>query len=108
MPTSRRAFMSGHLTADQSSRITANPHTVEIVSLIVNAWPQHLDEVAASILRLGGTEIHGRDPKGKLIVVMEDATQGAIGAKTNLISGLPNVLSAVMVFQTTDFNDAAI
>ncbi len=108
MPTSRRAFMSGHLTAEQSSQITAETPSVEIVSLIVNAWPQHLDEVSASILELGGTEIHGRDPKGKLIVVMEGATQGVIGAKTNSISGLPNVLSAVMVFQATDSNDAAV
>ena len=108
MPTSRRAFMSGHLTAEQSSQIAANTQTVEIVSLIVNAWPQHLDEVTASILELGGTEIHGRDPKGKLIVVMEGATQGVIGAKTNSISGLPNVLSAVMVFQATDSDDATV
>ena len=93
--------MSGHLTA-------ADPHTVEIVSLIVNAWPQHLDTVADAILQLGGTEIHGRDPKGRLIVVMEAATQGAIGAKTNVICGLPNVLSAVMVFQATDSDAAAI
>lgn len=107
MPTSRRAFLSGHSTTGRSSPITADPDTVEIVSLIVNAWPQHLDEVAASILALGGTEIHGRDPKGKLIVVMEEATQGAIGAKTNVLSGLPNVLSAVMVFQATDSDAAA-
>jgi nitrate reductase NapD len=108
MPTSRRAFIRGHLTADRSNRIAADRHSVEIVSLIVNAWPQHLDQVAEAILSLGGTEIHGRDPKGKLIVVMEEATQGAIGAKTNAISGLPNVLSAVMVFQATDTNEAAV
>ena len=47
-------------------------------------------------------------PRGKLIVVMEGATQGVIGAKTKSISGLPNVLSAVMVFQATDSNDAAV
>ena len=100
--------MSGHLTADQPNRISADPHTVEIVSLIVNAWPQHLDTVADAILQLGGTEIHGSDPRGRLIVVMEAATQGAIGAKTNVISGLPNVLSAAMVFQATDADAAAI
>lgn len=112
MPTSRRAFLSGHVTADRPGQSPAVHLTVEIVSLIVNAWPQHLDTVAGSILELGGTEIHARDPKGKLIVVMEATSQGAIGAKTNVISGLPNVLSAVMVFQATDSatdsNDAAI
>jgi periplasmic nitrate reductase NapD len=92
--------------ADSLDRIEVPPQTVEIVSLIVNAWPEHLDAVTSAILQLGGTEIHGRDSKGKLIVVMEATTQGAIGAKTNVISGLPNVLSAVMVFQATDSNNA--
>ncbi len=108
MHTSRRAFMGGHSNSNDPDRVSVNCETIEIVSLIVNAWPQHLDEVAAAILALGGTEIHGHDPKGKLIVVMEDTSQGAIGAKTNVISGLPNVLSAVMVFQATDTNEATV
>jgi periplasmic nitrate reductase NapD len=108
MTKSRRAFMRGKLTAGQPNRSATDPHTVEIVSLIVNAWPKHLDNVATAILELGGTEIHGRDPKGKLIVVLEAATHGGIGTKTNVISGLPNVLSAVMVFQATDSDSPMI
>jgi periplasmic nitrate reductase NapD len=53
-------------------------------------------------LTLGNTEIQGRDSKGKLIVVLEEASQGAVGAKANAISGLPHVLSATMVFQASD------
>jgi periplasmic nitrate reductase NapD len=105
MQTSRRAFIRGHWNPGYPAQNAAKHDTVEIVSLIVNAWPQHLDEVADAILTLGGTEIHGRDPKGKLIVVMEDQTQGAIGAKTNLIAGFPHVLSAVMAFQATDTDE---
>ena len=37
-----------------------------------------------------------------------NVTQGAIGAKVNVISGLPHVLSAVMVFQATDTNEAQV
>ena len=81
---------------------------VEIVSLIVSAWPQHLDAVAETILAIPNAEIHGRDPKGKLIVVLEASTQGAIGARTNYISGLPYVLSAVMVFQCSDAGEEAV
>ncbi|HJZ29679.1 MAG TPA: chaperone NapD [Hyphomicrobiaceae bacterium] len=79
---------------------------VEIVSLIVSSRPQHLDSVAEAILALGNAELHGRDPKGKLIVVLEANSAGAIGAKVNQISDLPHVLSAVMVFQATDDDDA--
>ena len=98
MSSSRRAFIHGHWhrsTAQASAE-------VEIASLIVTTWPQHLDRVSQDILALGNTEIHGRDTKGKLIVVLEEASQGAVGAKANVISGLPNVLSATMVFQASD------
>ena len=52
---------------------------VEIVSLIVTTWPQHLDTVSEAVLALGNTEVHGRDPKGKLIVVIEEAKPGSRG-----------------------------
>lgn len=94
MDTARRAFITGTWTSPEWS--------VEIVSLVVNARPQHLDAVAVAIAALPGAEIHARDPIGKLIVVLEAATQGEIGATANHISGLPHVLSAVMAFQATD------
>ena len=47
----------------------ANSH-LEIVSAIVSAWPDHIDHVARAILALGNTEIHARDLRGKLIVVI--------------------------------------
>ena len=49
-----------------------------------------------------GAEVHGQDPKGKLIVVLEAPTQGIIGAMADAISGLSHVISAAMVFQATD------
>jgi periplasmic nitrate reductase NapD len=105
MPSSRRAFISGQWTEaclERGSRF----RQVEIVSLIVSTWAQHLDAVGEAVLALGNAEIHGRDPKGKLIVVLEEASQGAVGAKVNEISGLPHVLSAVMVFQASDDDEA--
>jgi len=64
--------------------------------------------VSDAILALGNAEIRGRDPKGKLIVVLEEATQGAAGAKMNAISGLPHVLSAAMVFQASDDGEGIV
>lgn len=83
------------------------PRQVEIISLIVSTWPKHLDVVSRAILGLGNTEIHARDPKGKLIVVLEELGQEAIGAKANAISSLAHVISATMVFQATD-DDSAV
>lgn len=95
--SSRRAMLFGGL----ASSPVAGSRT-EIVSLIVNAFPPHLDEVAAAITAIPGAEVHAQDPKGKLIVVLEAPTQGEVGAMANAISGIPHVLSAAMVFQATD------
>lgn len=103
MPASRRAFIRGQWNTEQP---TARGLRTEIVSLIVSAWPQHLDQVAEAIDALGNCEIHGRSQQGKLIVVIEEDSQGAVGAKANAISGLPHVLSATMVFQASHDDEA--
>src|SRR5262245_40509450 len=100
MTSSRRAFLSGQWRAEAERSSCA-----EIASLIVSTWPRHLEEVSEAVLALGGTEIHGRDPIGKLIVVIEADRQGEVGAKANAIASLPHVLCAAMVFEASD-NDA--
>ena len=107
MSKSRRDFIRGRRTPAIPEQTAAFVRHVEIVSLIVSTWPQHLDSVSAAILALGNTEIHARDSKGKLIVVLEEANQGLVGAKTHEISGLPHVLSATMVFQASDDAESA-
>ena len=107
MTKSRRDFMRRRQTPAIADSTGGSARHVEIVSLIVSTWPQHLDSVSAAILALGNTEIHARDPKGKLIVVLEETSQGLVGAKTHDISGLPHVLSATMVFQASDDAESA-
>lgn len=92
--TTRRDLFSG--------AFRAGPGAAEIVSLIVNAFPQHLDSVSRAIAALPGAEVHQTDHHGKLVVVLEAPTQGEVGALANAISGIPHVLSAAMVFQATD------
>ncbi len=104
---SRRTFIHPHCSPAGTVQSARPFPRVEIVSLIVSTWPQHLGSVSDAILALGNTEIYDRDPKGKLIVVLEEESQGQVGAKTNQISGLPHVLSATMVFQASD-DDAAV
>jgi periplasmic nitrate reductase NapD len=99
MRLTRRALISGRAVPGHAPPAQCG---VEIVSLLVSAWPECLATVAGAILGLGNTEIYARDPKGKLVVVLEEDSTAAIGAKINAISGLPHVLSAVMVFQASD------
>jgi len=95
----RRDFISGRLLDAQ--RVVAPPGA-EIASVLVQARPERLAEVEAAILALDGCEIHGRDPKGKLVVVIDAAEAGAIGATLNTIALLPNVYSAALVFHAID------
>ena len=76
--------------------------TVEIASILVQTRPERLDAAAHAIERLSGTQIYGRDPRGKLVVVVEAADVGGIGATLNTIAMLPEVLTAALVFQGTD------
>jgi periplasmic nitrate reductase NapD len=97
-PIDRRALISGRL-ADPDAIVT--PPGTEIASVLVQARPDRLTEVEARIAALDGCEIHGRDPVGKLVVVIE-AKAGAIGSTLNTIALLPHVFSAALVFHAND------
>jgi nitrate reductase NapD len=95
----RRALISGRLI--NPDRVVTPPGG-EIASILVQARPERLDGVEAAILALAGCEIHGRDPKGKLVVVIDAADAGAIGSTLNTIALLPDVYSASLVFHAID------
>ena len=98
-PIDRRALISGRLS-DPDSIVT--PPGAEIASVLVQARPDRLTEVEARIAALDGCEIHGRDPVGKLVVVIEASKAGAIGSTLNTIALLPHVFSAALVFHAND------
>ena len=74
----------------------------EIASILVQARPERLDEVAKAIEALPGTQIYSRDARGKLVVVVEASGSGPIGATLNTVSLMPGVLTAALVFHATD------
>jgi periplasmic nitrate reductase NapD len=95
----RRALITGRaLTAEP---IVAPPGG-EIASILVQARPERLDAVEADILSLKGCEIHGRDPRGKLVVVVDAPDAGSLGSTLNTIALLPHVHSASLVFHAID------
>jgi len=75
---------------------------VEIASILVQVRPECMDAVERDISAISGTEIHARDPRGKLVVVIEANEVGAIGHALNTIAVLPNVLTANLVYHGTD------
>jgi len=95
----RRALISGRIAAPDP---VIAPPGAEIASVLVQARPDRLARVADAIAALPGCEIHARDPKGKLVVVIEASSAGAVGSTLNEIALLPNVFSAALVFHATD------
>jgi periplasmic nitrate reductase NapD len=93
----RRRFINGRWTQHASA-----PDSKEIASILVQTRPERLSAVARAIDALPGAEIYGRDPIGKLVVVIEATDVGAIGTTLNAISSLPDVLTAALVFHGTD------
>ncbi|MBC7582305.1 nitrate reductase [Tardiphaga sp. vice352] len=91
----RRSLIRGQLL--NPNRVVTPPGG-EIASILVQARPENLAAVEAAILALPGCEIHGRDPKGKLVVVIDVPDAGAIGSTLNTITALPDIYSASLVF----------
>lgn len=103
--------MAAHSAIDRRALITGriiNPDRVvtppdgEIASVLVQARPENLDEVAASITALAGCEVHGRDPRGKLVIVVDAPDTGSLGSTLTNITLLPHVHTASLVFHATD------
>ena len=95
----RRALISGRLI--NPDRVIAPPGG-EIASVLVQARAENLAEVETAIVALAGCEIHGRDPRGKLVVVIDAPDASSIGSTLNTIALLPHVYSASLVFHAID------
>jgi nitrate reductase NapD len=99
LPIDRRALITGRLL--NPDRVVAPPEG-EIASILVQARPDRLVDVETAITALDGCEIYGRDPKGKLVVVVDAPDAGSLGTTLNTIALLPDVYSASLVFHAID------
>ena len=95
----RRALLTGRLVTPDR---VVTPPGGEIASILVQARPEHLTEVEAAIVAMAGCEIYGRDPRGKLVVVVDAPDSGALGTMLNTIALLPDVYTASLVFHAID------
>ena len=95
----RRALLTGRVLATDP---LVTPPGGEIASILVQVRPERIEDVESAITNMSGCEIHGRDPRGKLVVVVEALNASALGSTLNAIALLPHVYSASLVFHAID------
>lgn len=95
----RRALITGRIV---STDRVISPPGCEIASILVQARPERLAELEVEITALPGCEIHGRDARGKLVVVTEAPNAGSLGTTLNTIQSLRDIYSAALVFHAIE------
>ena len=85
--------------------ITAGNGSVHIASLLVQCLPEKLDATASALEKLAGVEVPARDAQGKLIILLELATEYELLERTREIETMQGVISATMVYHQLDEAD---
>jgi nitrate reductase NapD len=75
--------------------------TAHVASLIVRARPELADAVAERITTLPGVEVHANE-HGKIIVVLEAASERALADQMESLREQPDVLMVSLVFHQVD------
>jgi nitrate reductase NapD len=75
--------------------------TIHISSAVVSVLPDRRDQVLRMLAAMPGVETHQRDAS-KIVIVMEAAESGILGARLAEIACWEGVLSANMVFEQVE------
>ena len=98
----RRRLLGGRI----SDRLGPAPSDeLHIASLVVQARPAKLEVITDKIARLPGAEVHASDPRGKILITLESASQGQITDCLNRIQDIDGVISAALVYHQVDQPD---
>lgn len=81
------------------------PAAVHVSSAVVAAKPEDAGSVAERLAALPDTEVR-HAAGGKIVIVMEGPTSGALGERLTEIALMDGVLSANMVYEAVDPADA--
>ncbi|MDP1703834.1 MAG: chaperone NapD [Sulfurimicrobium sp.] len=71
---------------------------MHISGVLVHALPEHAAQVQEQLAAIPGVEVHNSDVVGKLIVTLEEEDEQATVDTFGLLSELPDVLAATMVY----------
>ena len=94
MSVKRREFLGGSLSR------------CHIASLVVQCLPRNYDSTRAAIEALDGAEVPESDPAGKLVVLIEAASEPALLNCIRNIEHTPGVISANLVYHQLDDQEA--
>lgn len=72
---------------------------LHIASCVTRVRPEALDAAIVRIEAVIGNTISARDPIGKVVIVIEGATTGALLDQMDDIRKIPGVLNVEMVYQ---------
>ena len=76
-----------------------------IASILVQALPAALEQIASAIEALEGAEVHARDPVGKILVTLETDSEAGLLSKMSQIQDMDSVINALLVYHEVDFPD---
>lgn len=106
MQRNRRQFIRGRWLA--GATLPSPDGEDEIASILVQTRPERLEDVEASIAAIPGAEVYQRDPRGKLVVIVEGGGDDPVGAILTRISLLPDVITATLVFHAIDTKEGTV
>lgn len=72
---------------------------MHIASVVVQAQPRLLDDVASAIRDLPNARIHGRSDAGKLVVTLDGSTADDILDQVRAMQQLRGVVNVALVYQ---------
>lgn len=78
---------------------------IHISSLIIQTRPEMLARLSQDIAALPGAEIHDTAPAGKIVVLLETASESEIADRLTSIHGFDGVLTATLVYHQVDTED---
>ncbi len=76
-----------------------------LASLVAYVRPEWLDRTEEAVARIPGMEVHGRDDKGKLVIVIEAASDGELSERIDEVDRLAGVLVTALVYQAHETRD---
>jgi nitrate reductase NapD len=79
---------------------------LHIAGIVVHAYPQSMQRIAAAIEGLSGAEICATSNDGKLVVTLEASSACAITTHIDEIQQFDGVLSASLVYQHSESLEA--
>lgn len=79
---------------------------VHITSLVVQAVPERVGDVAARLDGTNGLEVNRTEERGKLVVLLETPSLADVTDQVDAIRGLPGVINVTLVYHQTE--DAAL